>query len=1012
MASIARRWLKRLGWGGAAVAPRTRSNSAAPVDRRLEDRRRLHLELLEERTPLAIDVVSASILGGTAQRASSNPTISNDGRYVVFESTANDLVFNDTNAATIVDIFRRDTVTGVTQLVSINIGNSGGGNGSSSAPVISSDGRYVAFVSTATDLQTPVPDSNGAGADIFLRDMINGTTVVISRSVTGTTANAPSSAPVISDDGRFVAFQSTANNFVTPGIDANNVSDIFVYDRTTTGITLLSVAFNTPNAGNGASGTPVISGNGTIVAWTSTASNLAPLDTNGAVQDVFARAVTAGTTQLLTVSRTGGSGNGSSALPSISTDGRYVAFTSLANDLVTNDTNGVQDVYVRDRNAATATLVSLDLNNAFSAAGASDAPIISAGGQFVAFTSIAGNLTINDTNGVVQDVFRRDILNNITQLVSQQFSVNGSGNGASAEPVISLDGRYVGFSSVASNLVSIDSNGTVRDVFRRDMALVTTTLLSFTANGIGSGNGASNDPTISDDGFSVAFASVAANLNNTDTNGPIQDIFLFASSNQIVVTAPNMPGGPHVRVFDARNLSVKYEFFAYGAGFTGGVRVATADVNNDTIPDIITAPGPGGGPHVRVFNGAAPGQTLTSPIGNFFAYGAGFTGGVFVAAAYIDGDAFADIITGADAGGGPHVKVFSGATGAQIASFFAYSPSYTGGARVAAGDVNGDGFRDIIVSSGTGMVSNYTVFSGATNFTSILATVSPYGAFGGGVYVSAGDINGDGRADVVTGAGPGGGPHVRGFSGLDNSLLVSFFAYASNFTGGVRVGTSDADSNGRVDILTANGPGTTTSVRVFAGATGAFRNEVLPYNLFTGGAFTAGSKIASSGGSPLLAAPDDSIGSQAPVDVAALAPSIAAAIDRYANAGLSAASLARLQATPVVVADLPGDLLGVAQNDRVLIDFDAAGRSWFVDSTPGDDAEFALSASGGLIAAKGPAATRIDLLTVLVHELGHVLGLDDLDPSHLPDDVMSGLLGRGVRRLPTTADLDNIFAGL
>jgi len=158
--------------------------------------------------------------------------------------------------------------------------------------------------------------------------------------------------------------------------------------------------------------------------------------------------------------------------------------------------------------------------------------------------------------------------------------------------------------------------------------------------------------------------------------------------------------------------------------------VAAGDVNGDGRADIITAAGPGGGPHVKVFDGMN-----LNLLQSFFAYDANFTGGVYVAAGDVNGDGFADIITGAGPGGGPHVKVFDGTSNTILLSFFAFDQTFTGGVRVAAGDVNGDGF-----------------------------------------------------ADIVTGAGPGDGPHVKVFDGHNNlNLLHSFFAYEPNFTGGVFV---------------------------------------------------------------------------------------------------------------------------------------------------------------------------------------------------------------------------------
>jgi hypothetical protein len=261
-----------------------------------------------------------------------------------------------------------------------------------------------------------------------------------------------------------------------------------------------------------------------------------------------------------------------------------------------------------------------------------------------------------------------------------------------------------------------------------------------------------------------------------------------------VITGAGPGGGPHVKVFSGVDGSLLDSFFAYGGGFSGGVRVAAADVNGDGKADIITGAGPGGGPHVKVFSGAD-----LALLASFFAYDAGFTGGIFVAAGDVTGDGHADIVTGAGAGGGPHVKAFdgpallAGGSAGQLAvdrplySFFAFGKSFAGGVSVAVGDVNGDGLADIIAGAGPGGGPHVKVFSGGNG--GQLASFFAYDAsFTGGVSVAAADVNGDGLADIVTGAGPGGGPHVKAFSGTDLSLLASFFAYDPTVLGGVFVG--------------------------------------------------------------------------------------------------------------------------------------------------------------------------------------------------------------------------------
>src|SRR5262245_45251572 len=166
---------------------------------------------------------------------------------------------------------------------------------------------------------------------------------------------------------------------------------------------------------------------------------------------------------------------------------------------------------------------------------------------------------------------------------------------------------------------------------------------------------------------------------------------------------------PLVQVFDATTDARLESFLSFDVNFTGGVRVATADVNGDGVPDLIAGAGPGGAPHVEVFDGAT-----ASLIQSFFAFNPQFTGGVFVAAGDVNGDGLADIIVGADAGGLPNVKVFDGKTGAVLQSFLAYDVAFTGGVRVAAGDVNGDGIADVITGAGPGSAPHVKVFDGAT----------------------------------------------------------------------------------------------------------------------------------------------------------------------------------------------------------------------------------------------------------------------------------------------------------
>lgn len=313
----------------------------------------------------------------------------------------------------------------------------------------------------------------------------------------------------------------------------------------------------------------------------------------------------------------------------------------------------------------------------------------------------------------------------------------------------------------------------------------------------------------------------------------LEDRFLPAVTNFMAVGA-DAGGGPHVRVLDA-NGQERFSFMAYDPSFRGGVRVAVGDVFGTGMDAIVTAPGPGSAPDIRVFDGAT-GALLRE----FMAYDPGFTGGVFVAVADVNGDGYADIIVGAGAGGGPHVKVFSGKDGSQLASFFAYDPSFHGGVSVAADDLNGDGRADIITGPGFGGGPEVKVFSGAD--TSPLRDFMAYSpTFTGGVFVAAGDVRGTGTPDIVTGAGPGGGPHVEVFSGTDGSLAQSFFAYDASFRGGVRVSTGFLHQDQKADIFTAAGPGGGPHVRAFDGNTLQAADDFFAYAAtFTGGVFVNG----------------------------------------------------------------------------------------------------------------------------------------------------------------------------
>jgi Tol biopolymer transport system component len=276
----------------------------------------------------------------------------------------------------------------------------------------------------------------------------------------------------MSADGRFVAFVSQARDLAA---NATGGPNVFVRDLQMETTTLVSVnRFGTAPGNHRSRTAPQISADGRFVAFNSEASDLTVNDTNGNIFDVFVRDLQTGTTTLVSVNRFGtGSGNRGSAGFHITADGRFVAFYSAASDLTPNDTNGSGlDVFVRDLQMGTTRMVSINRFGTGPGNSGSDSPAISADGRFVAFISGASDLTANDTNGNMQDVFVRDLRMGTTALLSINRLGTGSGNGDSSNPpVISADGRFVAFRSRASDLVTTtDINGSEVDIFVRPVA--------------------------------------------------------------------------------------------------------------------------------------------------------------------------------------------------------------------------------------------------------------------------------------------------------------------------------------------------------------------------------------------------------------------------------------------------------------------------------------------------------------------------------------------------------------
>ena len=384
------------------------------------------------------------------------------------------------------------------------------GTENSDNPSVSADGRYVAFESTSS----LVGDS--AIPDVFVFDRLNNTIEKISNGLSGALANNTSSRPSISDDGRYVAFSSIASNLVPN--DTNTAEDVFVYDRQTQTTVRVSVGTGGFQA-VAASQMAEISGNGQFVTFQSSAFNLTAEITNGNT-NVYVHEISTGITSLVSQSTSGAIGNNASLAPSISDDGTVIAFESDASNLVTGDNNGTRDIFVRNRAASTTQRVSQSSSGS-QALNHSYAASISGNGRYVGFWSNWPSLV--SPVSIPPNTFLYDLQNSTIETVS--IAPNGSVTSeSSARPSISVDGRYVAFSTNAS----VATSSKVTDVFVRDRLTSTTKRVSRSDAGVAAG-GNTLSFAISSDGQTVVFSSSAKHLVPNDTNYR-SDIFAVDAS--------------------------------------------------------------------------------------------------------------------------------------------------------------------------------------------------------------------------------------------------------------------------------------------------------------------------------------------------------------------------------------------------------------------------------------------------------------------------------------------------
>jgi len=513
--------------------------------------------------------------------------ISRDGRYVLFASTANDLTLTNNNSFVLprrFNVFLRDRLASTVTLVSVNMAGNGGGNADSFPTGISTNGQFVLFESSASDL---VAGDTNKASDIFVRDLGNGLTTLVSISTNGISGNGTSRGSVMTGDGHYVAFVSAAANLVSR--DTNNSADVFVRDLQAGKTTLVSVGAATNSE------SPEITPDGRYVVFYSAATNLVPGLTT--TNEIYVRDLLAGNTTWASTNARAiaqavtGNSNFTSCNYSISDDGQFVAFeactnspsgptalgiflryqlpTGLTDILCTNanvplapfqnlhdlamtpdgrfiafvaNVSGTNTaIYLWDAQTGTNTLVSANLNNSSPANGFCDSPVISSNGQFVAFVSNATNLVANTLMGDWH-VYLRDMQAGVTQLLDADTNGAGTGVNPTLVPALSADGSVVAFDS--ANVLP-DNRHLNEDVFARDLTAGTTGLISARQPALPSPtpNGLSGITpfSVSANGRFVAFYSDADDLVPNDTNG-FGDVFvrdLVAGMNILVSVNTN-----------------------------------------------------------------------------------------------------------------------------------------------------------------------------------------------------------------------------------------------------------------------------------------------------------------------------------------------------------------------------------------------------------------------------------------------------------------------------------------
>ena len=499
----------------------------------------------------AAELISINGAGNDAGNASASVsresvnTISEDGRYVLFTSGSSDLGPTDTNGNP--DLYLRDRQAGTTELISINAAGTDSGNGNTFAGTMSDDGRYVVFTSSSDDLVAN--DTNGNN-DLFIRDRQSGTTTMISRNLSATNGGDDDAQNFsITPDAAFIVYTTLASDMVAN--DTNVGNDIFLYDRVAGTNTLISrnASGDAGNDGSDISGHQCISDDGRYIVFTSDASDIISGDTNGFADAFLYDTTTSTYTRISTVAgddTTGG--NGETGNPVISGDGSRIVMWTLASDLVTSvpDTNMDSDYISYLVATGEKALVTPNASGTAAASGGSNrsGPRLSDDGRYFAWESSMQDLTSDTNVGTDNDIYLRDLVNGVTTLVSINASGTASCNAQNDDVQLSANGRFVTYESSCTDLTTDSDINAAKDTFMYDSQDGINYLLSVSTAGGSTGDAFSYDPLISPSGQFIVFDSGASDLDATvsDTNAN-GDVYLVDAADFVAASAFALSSG-------------------------------------------------------------------------------------------------------------------------------------------------------------------------------------------------------------------------------------------------------------------------------------------------------------------------------------------------------------------------------------------------------------------------------------------------------------------------------------